>query len=174
MGLLKRTYCATLETKYGLASTAKRDGSAAHTSSAHVYIEGFEMSSLVYGIVTAKRVVAPKDKSKTTSAPGMGTYLDALTALVPAEALALYAGILIPYATHTSAGGKKITAISNPGLLAGGATAVTILTSGSDTELTVKSPRGAALGPVDVTVTAPTGVSAATEQDHYTYTASEE
>jgi hypothetical protein len=48
----------------------------------------------------------------------MGTYIDALAALVPAEALAFYAGIVIPNATHTSSvNGRNVTVISNPGLL---------------------------------------------------------
>ena len=76
------------------------------------------MSSLVYGIVQNKRAAAPADTSRTTSAPAMGTYLDTLTALVPAEALALYAGVVIPFSTHTaSLHGKKATTISNPTLL---------------------------------------------------------
>jgi hypothetical protein len=76
------------------------------------------MSSLVYGIVTAKRVAAPAGQSQDTAAPGLGTYIDALAALVPAEALALYAGIVIPNATHTaSISGKNVTVISNPSLL---------------------------------------------------------
>jgi hypothetical protein len=48
----------------------------------------------------------------------MNTYIGMLAALVPAEALALYAGIVIPYATRAnSIHGKKMTVISNPGLL---------------------------------------------------------
>ena len=76
------------------------------------------MSSLVYGIVTAKRAAAPAGQSQTAAPPAMGTYIDTLAALVPAEALALYAGIVIPYATRTSSvNGSNVTVISNPGLL---------------------------------------------------------
>jgi hypothetical protein len=76
------------------------------------------MSSLVYGIVTAKRAAAPAGQSQGKSGPGMGTYIDTLTALVPAEALALYAAVVVPYTTQTSSvGGKDQTVISDPRLL---------------------------------------------------------
>jgi IPT/TIG domain len=76
------------------------------------------MSSLVYGVIKGKRVAAPAKQSRTTASPGIGTYVDTIAALVPAEALAIYAGVVIPYATHTSSlNGKKVTVISNPGLL---------------------------------------------------------
>ena len=76
------------------------------------------MSSLIYGIVTAKRAAAPAGQSQTTSGPAMGTYVDAVAALVPAEALALYAAVVIPYTTRTaSVSGKNTTVISDPRLL---------------------------------------------------------
>jgi hypothetical protein len=76
------------------------------------------MSSLVYGIITAKRTAAPAGQSQSTAAPGIGTYIDTLAALVPAEALALYLVIVIPYATQTTSGrGKSVTVISDPRLL---------------------------------------------------------
>ena len=76
------------------------------------------MSSLVYGIVTAKRTAAPAGQSQATAAPEMGTYIDTLVALVPAEALALYAGVVIPFSTQTvSAHGKNMAVISDPTLL---------------------------------------------------------
>jgi hypothetical protein len=76
------------------------------------------MSSLVYGIVTAKRTAAPAGQSQATAAPGMGTYIDTLAALVPAEALALYAGVVIPYSTQAiSVHGKNMTVITNTNLL---------------------------------------------------------
>jgi hypothetical protein len=88
------------------------------------------MSSFVYGIVTAKRAVAPAGKSQTTVAPAMGTYIDTLAALVPAEALALYAGIVAPYATHAvSVHGKKVTVISDPILLSWGCAGLLVLSS---------------------------------------------
>ena len=77
------------------------------------------MSSLLYGIVTAKRIVAPAKQSQTTATPGIGTYIDTLAALVPAEALALYWVVIIPYSTHAvSLHGKKVAVISDPTLLA--------------------------------------------------------
>ena len=49
---------------------------------------------------------------------GDGTYLDTLAALVPAEALALYAGFVIPYTTKTApVHGTDVTVISDPALL---------------------------------------------------------
>jgi hypothetical protein len=88
------------------------------------------MSSLVYGIVTAKRAVAPAGESQTTAAPAMRTYIDALAALVPAEALAVYAGIVVPYATHAvPVQGKKVTVISDPNLLGWGCAGLLALSS---------------------------------------------
>lgn len=76
------------------------------------------MSSFVYGTVTAKRAASPAGMSKTTSPPAIGVYIDALAALVPAEALALYAGIVLPYSTRTvSVHGHTATIISDPNLL---------------------------------------------------------
>ena len=87
------------------------------------------MSSLAYGIVTAKRAAAPANTSQTTSAPAVGTYIDALAALVPAEALALYA-FVIQFTTHTaSVHGKKITTISNPALLGWSCAGLLVLSS---------------------------------------------
>lgn len=49
---------------------------------------------------------------------GDGTCLDTLAALVPAEALALYAGFVIPYTTKTApVHGTDVTVISDPALL---------------------------------------------------------
>jgi hypothetical protein len=77
-----------------------------------------DMGSFFYGYVTAKRVMAQPGTSKTTEAPGMTTYIDTLSALVPAEALALYAGVVAPNTTRTaSVRGKAATVISDPRLL---------------------------------------------------------
>jgi hypothetical protein len=77
-----------------------------------------DMGSFFYGYVTAKRVMADPGTSKTTQAPGMTTYIDTLSALVPAEALALYAGVVAPNTTRTaSVRGKAATVISDPRLL---------------------------------------------------------
>lgn len=67
------------------------------------------MSSFVYGNVTAQRAAAPAKKSKTAVPPGMGTYLDTLAALVPAEALALYEGVVLPNTTKTVSGKTVIS-----------------------------------------------------------------
>lgn len=76
------------------------------------------MSSFVYGVVTAKRAAAPAGQSQTSAAPAMGIYVDTLAALVPAEALALYAGIVLPNVTSTvSVHGRTATVISDPSLL---------------------------------------------------------
>ena len=66
------------------------------------------MSSLAYGMLTARRVAAPSGKSQTEAAPGIRTYVNTLAALVPGEALALYAGIVVPNVTTSfSAHGRK-------------------------------------------------------------------
>ena len=105
------------------------------------------MSSLVYGIVTAKRAAAPAEQSQTTVAPAMGTYIDTLAALVPAEALALYAGIVIPYTTQTaSVNGKNVTVISNPSLLGWSCAGLLALSS----LLFVVGRKNAPFGPADI------------------------
>ena len=71
------------------------------------------MSSFGYGYVTAKRVTAPAGQSQTTAIPGMSTYIDTLAALVPAEALALYAVVVAPNVINTvSVSGKTATVVS--------------------------------------------------------------
>jgi hypothetical protein len=55
----------------------------------------------VYGYVTAKRSVAPKGLSRSERAPAMSTYIDAVVALVPAEALAFYGAVVAPNVTGT-------------------------------------------------------------------------
>jgi hypothetical protein len=76
------------------------------------------MSSFFYGLITSKRAAAPPTQSLSTTAPVMNTYIDTLAGLVPAEALALYAGVVLPNATMTaSVHGKKATTISDAGLL---------------------------------------------------------
>lgn len=88
------------------------------------------MSSLIYGIVTAKRSAAPAGESQSDATPGMRTYLDALTALVPAEALALYAGFVVPYTTQTtSAHGSVTTSIADPRLLQWSCAGLLVLSS---------------------------------------------
>jgi hypothetical protein len=52
------------------------------------------MSSLLYGALTRKREEATSDTSKEDEAPGVGTYADALAALVPAEVLSVHAVVM--------------------------------------------------------------------------------
>ncbi len=89
------------------------------------------MSSFAYGYVTAKRVVAPSGQSQTAAAPAMTTYIDTLAALVPAEALALYAGIIAPNVTKTvSITGKTATVVSDPTLLSWSCAGLLVLSTG--------------------------------------------
>lgn len=74
------------------------------------------MSSFVYGALTAKREQAPANKSKKEKPPGLGSYLDVLAALVPAEVLAINALLLSLVVTSTAApNGDAITKITDPG-----------------------------------------------------------
>ncbi len=52
------------------------------------------MSSLVYGTLSRKRERAPKGKSTSEEPPGVEKHIDAIAALVPAEALAIHATVL--------------------------------------------------------------------------------
>jgi hypothetical protein len=76
------------------------------------------MSALFYGLVTSKRVAAEPGKSQTSQAPGMSTYVDTLSALVPAEALALYAAVIVPNVIVTKlVQGKTASVISDTSLM---------------------------------------------------------
>jgi hypothetical protein len=78
------------------------------------------LSSYAYGAITAKRQGEEANTSTQSSGkPGVGTYIDVLAALVPAEVLALNAALL-PVMTTTSsdnADGKSMTTITEPGAL---------------------------------------------------------
>ncbi len=65
------------------------------------------MSTLAYASLTARREEAPSRKSKSESPPGVGSYVDAMAALVPAEVLTLHAMILA-VTTSTKGGVIKI------------------------------------------------------------------
>ena len=67
------------------------------------------MSSLLYGPLTRKREEANAGKSKDDEPPGVGTYADALAALIPAEVLALHA-VIIGRGTKSVNGVTTITA----------------------------------------------------------------
>lgn len=69
------------------------------------------MSTLAYAAMTTNREDAEPDTSTSTSAPGVGTYADALAALVPAEVLTLHAMIL-SVTTKTENATTQITALT--------------------------------------------------------------
>jgi hypothetical protein len=60
------------------------------------------MSTLVYAQLTNVREGAPPGESTTTSNPGLGTYVDALAALVPSEVLSLHALIIATLSDTTN------------------------------------------------------------------------
>ncbi|SOD03388.1 hypothetical protein SAMN05216486_1128 [bacterium JGI 053] len=67
------------------------------------------MSTIAYAAITTRREEAPPGTSKTQS-PGVGTFVDALAALVPAEVLTLHGLILTATTSKTAEGQFKITA----------------------------------------------------------------
>jgi hypothetical protein len=84
------------------------------------------MSTLAYATITARREAAPPGTSMTPGAvapggapavgPGVGAWIDAATALVPAEVLAVHA-FLIQQVTSTTkdAAGHTVVTISSVG-----------------------------------------------------------
>lgn len=80
--------------------------------------ETWRVSTLAYGALTRKREAASAGTSTTTAPPAVKTYVDALTALVPAEVLALHA-FIIDGTTETkkNAAGESVTTITDPGTL---------------------------------------------------------
>jgi cytochrome bd-type quinol oxidase subunit 2 len=76
------------------------------------------MSSFAYGALTAQRQVQEPSTSTDTGKPGIGTYIDVLAGLVPAEVLALNAALL-PVMTKTSTDktGNSVTTVTEPGAL---------------------------------------------------------
>lgn len=76
------------------------------------------MSSFAYGALTAKRQgEASKTSTTDDGKPGIGTYLDVLAALVPAEVLALNAALLPVMTTTSKVKGQSTTTITEPGAL---------------------------------------------------------
>jgi hypothetical protein len=76
------------------------------------------MSALVYGLVNAQREAAPEGDSKKEKAPGFGSYVDVVAALVPAEILAANAALLPVMASSTTDDkGHAVTTITDPGNL---------------------------------------------------------
>lgn len=67
------------------------------------------MSTLAYGAISRKRAEATAEESAHDEPPGLNAYVDALTAIVPAEVLAIHA-VVISNATETVDGETTITA----------------------------------------------------------------
>lgn len=65
------------------------------------------MSTLAYAAFTTNREVAKPGSSRTTSPPGVSTYVDAFAALVPAEVLTLHA-LILSVTTKTADGTTQI------------------------------------------------------------------
>jgi len=68
------------------------------------------MSTVSYALITARREKSNTGRSKDKEPPGVGTYVDILAALVPAEVLALHALFLEETTTTTDSG----TVITDP------------------------------------------------------------
>lgn len=76
------------------------------------------MSAFAYGALTAQRKAVREGTSKDEEAPGFGSYLDVVAALVPAEILAANAALLpLMTSTGTDDDGNAITTITDPGTL---------------------------------------------------------
>jgi hypothetical protein len=73
------------------------------------------MSTLTYALLTNRREAAPANTSADTQPPGLGTYVDAVAALVPAEVLSVHA--LIISATTKVAGNTTTIDPANMGTL---------------------------------------------------------
>lgn len=71
------------------------------------------MSTLMYAAMTAKREEA-RPNTSTTETPGVGVYVDALSALVPAEVLAAHAAILTFTTQNSTEGGKTTVTVTEP------------------------------------------------------------
>jgi hypothetical protein len=71
------------------------------------------MSTLAYATLTTARDEAPPGESTSTSPPGLGSYADAVAALVPAEVLSLHA-VILSFTTTTAqdTAGNSITTIT--------------------------------------------------------------
>jgi hypothetical protein len=76
------------------------------------------MSATAYGVLSWRRELSPKGKSKKEEAPGVKTYIDVLAALVPSEALTFHAlALSATTKTETNATGVLVTTITNAGAL---------------------------------------------------------
>lgn len=76
------------------------------------------MSTLLYGLNSSKRAAAAPGESEKAKPPGTKSYLDTIAALVPAEVLAVWAGVVLPNTTKTSGDGENVTTtISDAGVM---------------------------------------------------------
>ncbi len=77
------------------------------------------MSTLAYAALTTRRDEAEPGTSNGSAPPGVGNWVDALAALVPAEVLGLHAVILsFTTATRTDPAGSASTVVTEPATLA--------------------------------------------------------
>ena len=76
------------------------------------------MSTFAYAQLTTNREQAQPGTSTTTSPPGLGTYIDVVAALVPAEVLSVHA-LMLSFTTMTqkNKAGQAFTTITDPGTL---------------------------------------------------------
>jgi uncharacterized membrane protein (DUF4010 family) len=73
------------------------------------------MSTLEYAALTTRREEAVAGTSKSTSPPGIKSYVDVVAALVPAEVLTLHAMCLsVTTSTEARSGGGPVTTITEP------------------------------------------------------------
>ena len=70
------------------------------------------MSTLVYAALTGRRIATAR-AAAPGEAPGIGQFVDAVTALVPAEVLSVHA-VILTFTTETTDG---VTRITEPGIL---------------------------------------------------------
>ncbi len=75
------------------------------------------MSAVLYGALTRKRYAADPGTSTTKEPPALGSYVDAMSALVPAEVIAAHAAILAIATDSSENAGKETVAITAPGAL---------------------------------------------------------
>jgi hypothetical protein len=75
------------------------------------------MSTLLYGALTTRRLRAVPGTSEDVAPPGLGTYVDAVAALVPAEVLALHGLILSVTTSTVDRDGFPQVTITQPGTL---------------------------------------------------------
>lgn len=69
------------------------------------------MSTLLYGAVTAQRKAAPQNESTAEKPPGLGSYVDVVAALVPAEVLAVNLALIQSGSDQTTAKGEEAVTV---------------------------------------------------------------